>query len=86
MDEAFLPLHLLVPELLPQIPDLVDEDAGTRSRVTAYEVSTPVELDITAVRGDVQIGSVPPLYHLDTSFFPVLHQLRVVAVCEELPR
>ncbi len=91
MDEAFIPLHRLVTELLPVLPDLVDEEAGTRSYVTAYEVSTPVELDISSRDGDVlpsaddpvvAIGSVPPLYHLETSLFPVLHQLRVLATRE----
>ncbi len=91
MDEAFIPLHRLVPALLPVLPDLVDEEAGTRSYVTAYEVSTPIELDITR-RDDlpgsdadpsVEIGSVPPLYHLETSLPPVLHQLRLLAVREQ---
>lgn len=83
MDEAFVPLHELLPQLLPDVPDLVDEESGTRSRVTGYEVSTPVELDVTATPDGVALGSVPPLYHLETSLLPVLHQLRVVAVREE---
>lgn len=80
MDEAFVPLHQLVPALLPLLPDLVDEEAGTRTRVTGYEVSTPLELDVTLEGGEVRIGSAPPLYHLETSVLPVLHQVRITAV------
>lgn len=71
----------LLPGLLPVLPDLVDEQAGVRSRVTALEVETPVELwvDLTA-DGRVEIGGSPPIYHLETSLLPVFHAMRVVAV------
>lgn len=84
VDEAFLPLHELVPELIPQLPDLVDEDAGVRTRITGYDVTTPVELDIV-VRpdGTVDLGGAPPLYHLATSTLPVLHSVRILAIREE---
>lgn len=84
MDEAFVPLAELVPDLLPEVPDLVDEEAGVRTWVTGYEVDTPVELDI-AVRpdGSVELGASPPLYHVETSTLPVFHAIRVVAVRAE---
>ena len=53
IDEAFVPLGELVPLLLPDLPDLVDEQAGVRSSVTGLELETPVELDIT-VDDDVE--------------------------------
>lgn len=84
MDEAFLPLATLLPELLPRVPDLHDEDAGVRSYVTGYDVTTPVELDIeVAADGTVRLGGAPPLYHLETSTLPVLHSVRIVAEREE---
>ena len=84
VDEAFMSLHELVPELIPQLPDLVDEDAGVRTRITGYDVTTPVELDIL-VRSDgtVELGGAPPLYHLATSTLPVLHSVRILAIRED---
>ncbi|HCB07670.1 MAG TPA: hypothetical protein DEQ43_26030 [Nocardioides bacterium] len=86
MDEAFVPLAELVPELLPAVPDLYDEDAGVRTWVTGYEVDTPVELAI-GVRpdGTVELGASPPIYHVATAQLPVFHSIRVVAVREEVP-
>lgn len=80
IDEAFVPLGDLVPLLLPDLPDLVDERAGVRSRVTGVELETPVELDIRVDDdGRVSLGGSPPLYHLETSWLPVLHQVRFSA-------
>jgi hypothetical protein len=87
VDEAFLPFAELVPGLLPDLPDIhaaVDDETGVRMRITGYDVTSPVELDV-AVRpdGSVEIGGAPPLYHLATSTLPVLHGLRLVAVRED---
>jgi hypothetical protein len=84
VDEAFVPLSDLVPELLPTVPDLHDEDAGVHTWVTGYEVDTPVELWI-GVRpdGSVELGGSPPVYHVETSTLPVFHAVRVVAVREQ---
>ena len=83
MDEAFLPLAELVPGLLPVLPDLYDAESGTRSRITGYDVTTPIELSIdVAADGTVALGGVPPLYHVSTSLLPVFHSIRLVAVQE----
>lgn len=84
VDEAFLPISELLPLLLPDIPDLVDEEAGVRSRIVACDVDTPVELDIqVAAGGRVHLGGVPPLYHEETTWLPVFHRVRLTAVREE---
>jgi hypothetical protein len=84
LDEAFLPISELLPLLLPDIPDLVDEEAGIRSRMVACEVDTPVELDIqVSAGGQVVLGGVPPLYHEQTTWLPVFHRVRLTAVREE---
>jgi hypothetical protein len=84
VDEAFLPLHELMPALIPNLPDILDTDAGVRTRMTGYDVTTPVELDIVvSADGSVRLGGAPPLYHLATSTVPVFHGLRIVAVREE---
>lgn len=81
IDEAFLPFDELLAGLLPQLPDLVDEGAGVRSRVTGLEVETPVELDISVgADGAVRLGGAPPIYHVETSSLPVFHTVRLVAV------
>jgi hypothetical protein len=85
MDEAFVRLADLVPDLLPPVPELVDEAAGVRTRVTGYEVDTPVELSIgVRADGSVELGASPPLYHVATATLPVFHAIRVVARCEEV--
>lgn len=86
LDEAFLPLHELVPLLLPDLPDLVDEEAGVRSSVVGCDVTTPVELDVVVdEHGQVTLGGTPPLYHFATSTLPVFHSVRLVAVREAAP-
>lgn len=83
MDEAFLPLHELLPALIPNLPDIIDTDAGVRTRPTGYEVITPVELTISVrADGSVQLGGAPPLYHVATSTLPVFHALRIVATSQ----
>lgn len=85
IDESFLPLAELLAALLPDLPDLVDEEAGVRSSVTGLELETPVELDISVDEGgEVTLGGVPPLYHLETSWLPVFHQVRLTAVRGEV--
>lgn len=85
IDEAFVPVGELVPLLLPDLPDLVDEVAGVRSTVTGLEVETPVELDVVVdASGRVVLGGAPPLYHVETSWLPVLHQVRFTAVRGEV--
>jgi hypothetical protein len=81
VDEAFVPLAELLPQLLPLVPDLYDADAGVRSRVTGLDVETPVELDIVVdADGRVRLGGTPPIYHVETSTLPVFHAIRMVAV------
>ncbi len=84
MDEAYVPLADLVPDLLPSVPDLHDEEAGVRTWVTGYEVDTPVELSV-GVRpdGSVELGASTPMYHEETSILPVFHAIQVVAVREQ---
>lgn len=84
LDEAFLPLSGLARDLVPALADLVDEEAGVRTRLTRVEVTSPIELDVRVDgAGAVWIGGAPPLYREETSFLPVFHSLRLVAVREE---
>jgi hypothetical protein len=85
MDEAFIGLHTLVEALLDFDEQLVDENAGVRSAITAYEIETPIELDISrATNGAVRIGSTPPLYRVDTSIRPSFHTVRFRAELDDV--
>ncbi len=80
MDEAFLPFHQMVASLLDFAGDIHDEDAGVHMYIAECEIEAPLELDVlTGEQGGLQIGSVPPLYSVDTTFRPSYHRLRFTA-------
>jgi len=84
MDEAFLALQAMVADLLAFDDELLDDEAGVRSMITAYEIDTPIELDITrALDGQLRIGTVPPLYRVETSILPSFHAIRIRAELDE---
>ena len=86
MDEAFIPLHQLLPDLLPLTAVIEDEELGVRQIVTGCEVETPIELDLVVGHGmsagEMQIGAAPPLYHLETSYLPIFHSVRIIVTSE----
>jgi hypothetical protein len=80
IDEAFLPFAQIVEQLVSFRNEIVDEAAGVRSYVHAYEIELPVELGVTrAADGRLEVGSTPPLYYVDTSFRPSFHRLALKA-------
>jgi hypothetical protein len=79
VDEAFVPFHRMVVGLAAHA-DIRSEEHGIHMYVHRFSVETPIELDIVvAADGTVEIGSVPPLYRVDTSFRPSYHQIRYSA-------
>jgi hypothetical protein len=77
IDEAFMPFQQIVNRMLSFGGELVDYEAGVHSYIYEYEIESPVELDIVRNEdGQLQIGSTPPLYYVDTSFRPSFHKLR----------
>lgn len=80
MDEAFLPLQQML-EGLASFPGAIeDSEAGVRSYIHAFEIESPVELDVFRDEdGTLRIGSIPPLYRVDTSLRPSYHRLRLAA-------
>lgn len=77
MDEAFIPFSELIPQILPVTDPVEDLTLGVRTMVTACVVETPIELDIMWGTHGLAVGSVPPLYHLETSDLPVFHRVRI---------
>jgi hypothetical protein len=83
MDEAFLPLGEVLRNLLSFAGEVRDDDAGVRTHVTRCEIETPVELDVSwDADGRLRVGSVPPLYYVDTTFRPSFHRVRFTATAD----
>jgi hypothetical protein len=84
MDEAFLPFAEIVRQTIAVRGDFLDKEAGVHSYICNLEVEMPVELDISQDgSGQLRIGSVPPLYYVDTTFRPSYHRLKVTASLAE---
>jgi hypothetical protein len=80
MDEAFMPFQQIIGRMLSFGGEIVDHEAGVHSYIYEYEIESPVELDIVRNdHGQLQIGSTPPLYYVDTSLRPSFHKLRFKA-------
>jgi hypothetical protein len=77
MDEAFVGIGDLLAGMLAFGDELVDEASGARMYLTAYDIATPIELDVTRDEaGQVRIGMAPPLYRVETSLRPSFHDVR----------
>ncbi len=80
MDEAFMPLHQMIERLTSFGGEIRDPEAGVRSYVYECSIESPVELDVFRHEtGRLRIGSVPPLYYVDTTFRPSFHRLSFTA-------
>ena len=79
MDEAFVPLHEMVLGMAAT-GDIRSDEHGIHMYVERLEIESPIELNLTVdPGGNVEIGSVPPLYRVDTSVLPSFHQIRFTA-------
>lgn len=84
MDEAFLPFSAMLEKVASFEGFLFDEEKGIHSYIQRLEIDTPVELDVvTDANGNVQIGIIPPLYRVDTTFEPSYHTIRFSAESDE---
>ena len=80
MDETFLPFHEIIEKLSSFKGEIYDDENGVRSYIYEFEIDTPVELDIlTDEEGKVQIGMIPPLYRVNTTFRPSYHRIKFKA-------
>ena len=77
IDEAFLSFETMMEKMLSLSDPISNERVGVRSHIYEFEISSPVELDVSLdEHGNLKIGTVPPLYRVDTSYLPSFHQLR----------
>jgi len=80
MDEAFLPFSQWVENMMAFRGEVLDEMAGVRSRITAVEIDSPLEIDVTRdAAGRLVIGATPPLYPLQTTIAPSFHRARFIS-------
>jgi hypothetical protein len=80
MDEAFHPLSDMVVDLVSHDPIVGVSEDGTRLRMTAIEIDSPIELDVTLDEdGKIRIGLTPPIYGIKTGVMPSFHQIRLRA-------
>ena len=80
MDEAFMPFHRMIEQMMAFTGQCRNDDVGVRSYITSCEIEAPVELDVfRSSDGRVAVGTTPPIYCLQTTIAPVYHRLRFVA-------
>ena len=76
MDESFLPFSQILEKLVSIEGEIYDDENGIHSYIYEFDVGTPVELEIIRdENGQLQIGTVPPLYRVSTSFRPSYHAI-----------
>jgi hypothetical protein len=76
MDEAFIPLSKMIESITDIEGEIYTDDQGIHSYIYAFDVSTPIELDVFKdEHGKLQIGSVPPIYRVPTTFRPLYHSI-----------
>jgi hypothetical protein len=84
MDEAFIPLHQMILGMAAR-GDVRSEEHGIHMYIDKFSVESPIELDLSVGDdGTVAIGSVPPLYRVETSLRPSYHQVRFTAELGEM--
>jgi hypothetical protein len=84
MDEAFVPLHEMVLGMAAR-GDIRSDALGIHMYIDGFAIETPIELDVVVGDdGAVTLGSVPPLYRVDTSLRPAYHQIRFTAQLGEM--
>lgn len=80
MDDFFLPFSKIVEKMTDIEGEIRDDGNGIRSHIYEFEIDSPIELDVfTDEDGSLQIGTVPPLYYVNTTFRPSYHRIRFTA-------
>jgi hypothetical protein len=85
IDESFYSLNEIIANATDINGELINTEDGVHSYIYEMEIETPVELDIIVdEHGKVVIGTIPPMYRVDTTFKPSYHSLRIVAEKSDL--
>ena len=83
LDEFLHPCARLFEDIADLDAHLVDHDLGVAMEMERADVSTPIELDV-AVEDDgrVTLITAPPTQHVETTYMPVLHRVRMVVTAD----
>lgn len=77
-DEYLHPFSRLFESLADFDATLIDEEVGVGFRLDEAIVELPIELTIGVTdQGTVAIASAPPTQHVQTTYMPVFHQIRL---------
>ncbi|QEC43099.1 hypothetical protein [Pseudobacter ginsenosidimutans] len=77
IDEQMMSPSEMIEMFTEPVEEIIDEDEGVSMHIHGIEMDLPVQLMVAMDNdGTVQIGVTPPLYKIETSFTPVMHQLR----------
>lgn len=80
MDESFLPFNKILEKLISIDGEVYDDGNGIHSYIYEFEVGMPIEMEVMRnEKEELQIGSIPPLYRVSTSFRPSYHAIRFKA-------
>ena len=75
-----MPFSSIIERMMAFGGEFIDTETGVRSYITACEIDSPVEIDITRdAEGRLRIGTTPPIYCLMTSVAPSFHRLQFAA-------
>ena len=77
IDEQMMSPSEMIEMFTEPVEEIIDEDEVVSMHIHGIEMDLPVQLMVAIDNdGTVQIGVTPPLYKIETSFTPVMHQLR----------
>ena len=77
-EEYLHPVALLFEGFADLDGRLADDLLGVAMHVEEIKVDLPIELDAAAYEdGRVELVSAPPTQHVETTFMPVFHRLRL---------
>ncbi|RYY59739.1 MAG: hypothetical protein EOO05_12345 [Chitinophagaceae bacterium] len=78
MDNSFQHLSEMILNLTAIEGRMSSQENDVTMEIEKMSIETPIELWIsTSANGKVEIGSIPPLYHVETSFQPSFHSITI---------
>jgi hypothetical protein len=82
-NEFTAPLGELFGELAAYTEPLEDDELGVRFTVERVVLDMPFEMDVNLDEADgVALSGAPPTQIIETTFFPVLHRLKMTVEVE----
>ncbi len=86
MNEDFIPFSEFVEEFVAvdHYMEQNFEDRNVAMHIEKITTETPCQLHVEVDDdGKVNLGSIPPMYYVETSFMPVFHNIKINFEIEE---